>query len=54
LPPHKKEREEKKKKSNAAAAPAEVAGRRLRLYWPLNKAWYEGRVDTFEGGGRAS
>jgi DNA mismatch repair protein MSH6 len=46
-PPPQKE----KKKSDAAAPPAEEAvGRRLRVYWPLDKAWYEGRVDAYDAG----
>ncbi|KAG2634955.1 hypothetical protein PVAP13_2NG321800 [Panicum virgatum] len=36
----------------AAAAAAEVVGRRLRVYWPLDDAWYEGRVDAYDAGSR--
>ncbi|CAM0951311.1 unnamed protein product [Alopecurus aequalis] len=52
-PPPPQQQEEEKKKPNAAAAPAEEAvGRRLRVYWPLDKAWYEGRVDAYDAGSR--
>ena len=34
------------------AAAAEVVGRRLRVYWPLDDAWYEGRVDAYDAGSR--
>jgi len=29
-----------------------VVGRRLRVYWPLDDAWYEGRVDAYDAGSR--
>ena len=52
-PPPPEQEYEKKKESDAAAAPAEEAvGRRLRVYWPLAKAWYEGRVDAYDGASR--
>ncbi|KAF8657666.1 hypothetical protein HU200_059821 [Digitaria exilis] len=34
----------------AAAPAAEVVGRRLRVYWPLDDAWYEGRVEAYDAG----
>uniref|UniRef100_A0ACD5YI65 Uncharacterized protein n=1 Tax=Avena sativa TaxID=4498 RepID=A0ACD5YI65_AVESA len=48
------QQEQEKSKSDAAAAPAEEAvGRRLRVYWPLDKVWYGGRLDAYdEGSGR--
>lgn len=37
----------------AVAAPAaEVVGRRLRVYWPLDDAWYKGRVESYDAGFR--
>ncbi|KAL6600784.1 hypothetical protein ACP70R_045069 [Stipagrostis hirtigluma subsp. patula] len=55
-PPSRPPQEEEKKKDKqrdapAAAAPAaEAVGRRLRVYWPLDDAWYEGRVESYDGG----
>ncbi|XBH92070.1 hypothetical protein VPH35_083283 [Triticum aestivum] len=44
---------QQEKKHDAAAAPAgEAVGRRLRVYWPLDDAWYEGTVDAYDGGSR--
>ncbi|XP_047048385.1 DNA mismatch repair protein MSH6 [Lolium rigidum] len=43
----------KAKKPDAPAAPAaEAVGRRLRVYWPLDEAWYEGRVEAYDGAAR--
>ncbi|KAF7804917.1 DNA mismatch repair protein MSH6 [Senna tora] len=28
--------------------PSEVVGRRIKVYWPLDKAWYEGCVRSFD------
>jgi DNA mismatch repair protein MSH6 len=37
----------------AAAEPAaEVVGRRLRVYWPLDDAWYKGKVESYNAGSR--
>ncbi|XP_062194119.1 DNA mismatch repair protein MSH6-like isoform X2 [Phragmites australis] len=56
-PPPQEEKKGKKDKKErdaaAAAAPApsaEVVGRRLRVYWPLDDAWYDGRVEAYDAG----
>ncbi|TVU09494.1 hypothetical protein EJB05_42970, partial [Eragrostis curvula] len=33
-----------------AAQAAEAVGRRLRVYWPLDDAWYKGRVESYDAG----
>ncbi|PAN12331.1 hypothetical protein PAHAL_2G259800 [Panicum hallii] len=48
----KKERDAAAPVAAAAAPAAEVVGRRLRVYWPLDDAWYEGRVDAYDAGSR--
>jgi DNA mismatch repair protein MSH6 len=51
-PPQEEKRGKRDKKERDAAAPvavaAEVVGRRLRVYWPLDDAWYEGRVEAYD------
>ncbi|KAL5206458.1 hypothetical protein ABZP36_034667 [Zizania latifolia] len=53
-PPSASQRHEKGKKVKdavAAVAPsAEVVGRRLRVYWPLDDAWYDGKVESYHEG----
>ncbi|CAL5081395.1 unnamed protein product [Urochloa decumbens] len=49
----KKERDAAAPVAVAAAAPAaEVVGRRLRVYWPLDDAWYDGKVEAYDAGSR--
>ncbi|KAH0467039.1 hypothetical protein IEQ34_004277 [Dendrobium chrysotoxum] len=33
---------------NKAPYSSEVVGKRIRVYWPLDKAWYEGHVRSFD------
>uniref|UniRef100_K3ZQ28 DNA mismatch repair protein n=1 Tax=Setaria italica TaxID=4555 RepID=K3ZQ28_SETIT len=44
----KKERDAAAPVAVAASPAAEVVGRRLRVYWPLDDAWYEGRVEAYD------
>ncbi|CAN6210658.1 unnamed protein product [Urochloa humidicola] len=49
----KRDKKERDAAAPAAAAPAaEVVGRRLRVYWPLDDAWYEGKVEAYDAGSR--
>jgi len=59
LPPPQKQKKGKKDKEDrdaVAAVPAplaaEVVGRRLRVYWPLDDAWYKGRVAAYDAASR--
>ncbi|WVZ64907.1 hypothetical protein U9M48_014354 [Paspalum notatum var. saurae] len=63
-PPQPQQKQKKGRRSNeeerhAAAAAvsasgpaAEAVGRRLRVYWPLDDAWYEGRVEAYDAASR--
>ncbi|CAN6166912.1 unnamed protein product [Urochloa humidicola] len=49
----KRDKKERDAAAPAAAAPAEeVVGRRLRVFWPLDDAWYEGRVEAYDASSR--
>ncbi|KAJ1289623.1 hypothetical protein BS78_02G178900 [Paspalum vaginatum] len=49
-PQEKQKKGRKNDEEHDAAAPA--VGRRLRVYWPLDDAWYEGRVEVYDAGSR--
>lgn len=37
------------KQQNAAPAGQEIVGKRIRVYWPADKAWYSGSVEAYDG-----
>ncbi|KAK3133294.1 hypothetical protein QOZ80_6AG0534770 [Eleusine coracana subsp. coracana] len=59
-PPQEEKKERKGKKGGQDAAPAvavaapaaDAVGRRLRVYWPLDDAWYKGEVESYDSGSR--
>uniref|UniRef100_A0A0E0M117 DNA mismatch repair protein n=1 Tax=Oryza punctata TaxID=4537 RepID=A0A0E0M117_ORYPU len=52
LPKPPSPRQEEKDAAAAVAPAAEAVGRRLRVYWPLDDAWYEGKVEGYDVGSR--
>uniref|UniRef100_A0A804UDM6 DNA mismatch repair protein n=1 Tax=Zea mays TaxID=4577 RepID=A0A804UDM6_MAIZE len=56
--PQQKQKEVKKVKEEhdaalvPAPAAAEVVGRCLRVYWPLDDAWYKGKVEAYDAASR--